>query len=74
MICMTGCASSHLEQKNNDILILSALPSFPYFPEQIIDELKEACPGESCPALHIWLAKIDNFEKQLSLYENMSKQ
>ena len=75
MSFMKGCASSHLEQRNNtDILIVSALPSFPYFPEKIIGELKQACPGEPCPALHDWLGKVDNFEKQLCLYENMIKQ
>jgi len=45
------------------------LPPFPKPSENIIQELKEACPENKCIALHNWVWKILIFEKQMALYK-----
>jgi len=70
MSCITGCATSPQETKPNlDNLVIKSLPPFPKPSENIIQELKEACPENKCIALHNWVWKILIFEKQMALYK-----
>jgi len=45
------------------------LPEFPKPHEDMIQELKDACPDNKCIALHNWLWKLIVLEKQMALYK-----
>lgn len=70
MSFMVSCSTYQSEQKPNiDNLIIKSLPTFPKPHEDVIQELKDACPDNKCIALHNWLWKLIILEKQLALYK-----
>ena len=69
---MIGCGTSQtVTIQNHDIdnVVIKSLPTFPSPQENIIEELREACPENKCIALHNWIWKLLILEKQLALYK-----
>lgn len=71
MSFIISCSTYQSEQKPNiDRLIVKSLPEFPKPHEDMIQELKDACPDNKCIATHNWLWKLIVLEKQMALYKN----